>query len=328
MVFMAVFHILLARHCGRSDLLWRSLGRPALAGNREHRRLLRQPAVVRARPTAQLGFLDFLQRVRAAILDGEANEVPFEKLVEALRPQRDASALPVVQVALVMQSAAGQRFELSGMRLTDVRSKAATSKFDLSLQILDKGEEGEAWFEYATDLFEEATIARMGGHYVRLLEQVLENPQARLKDLSVLTEAEKRQLQSWNATAMPWVWQGGVHELIGERARCQGADVAVLYEQERLSYRELDTRANQLAHYLRDRGVGPEEVVGLCMERSLEMVIGMLGILKAGGAYLPLDPEYPLERLSYMRRDAGARVLLTQSRTSRCMKRRSWRGAR
>jgi amino acid adenylation domain-containing protein len=316
MIYMAVFQTLLWRWTGQSDLL---VGAPA-SGRRLKKTqhligFFANTLVFRATFDVERRWCDFLQEVRDRAAEAYANQdLSFAQVVQGLLPARDLARSPLIQVFFSYAKAPTSQWCLPGLSVSVVAVKKSTAQFDLSLQILDKGEEVEAWFEYATDLFEEATIARMGGHYVRLLEQVLENPQARLRDLSVLTDAERRQLQSWNATAMPWVWQGGVHELIGERARRQGADVAVLYEQERLSYRELDARANQLAHYLRDRGVGPEEVVGLCMERSLEMVVGILGVLKAGGAYLPLDPEYPLQRLSYMRRDAGARVLLTQSR--------------
>ena len=169
--------------------------------------------------------------------------------------------------------------------------------------------------EYATDLFDRPTIERFAGHFERLLEAIVADPERRISELPILSDAERHQLvKAWNATAAEYPREACVHDLFAEQAARTPEAIALVYEDEQLSYGELERRSNQLAHHLRGLGVGPEVVVGLCVERSAAMVIGLLGILKAGGAYLPLDPGYPPARLAYMLRDAKAPVLLTQAR--------------
>ena len=172
-----------------------------------------------------------------------------------------------------------------------------------------------ASFNYDTDLFDEGTIRRMAGHYQRLLEGIVADPGQPISQLPLLTEDERHQmLVEWNDTARGYPADRCVHQLFEEQVGRTPEAVAVVFENQQLTYRELNARSNQLAHYLRDLGVGPEMLVGICLERSLEMVVGLLGILKAGGAYVPLDPEYPAERLAFLLRDSAAPVLLTQKR--------------
>src|SRR5258706_7717903 len=202
--------------------------------------------------------------------------------------------------------------QMRGLSVQPFGDEATSAKFDLQLSMMEAS--GELWarFDYATDLFEASTIARLADHFVRLLDGIVGEPQRRVSELSLLGEAERHQLVSeWNDTAVAYP-QHCLHELFAAQAARTPDAVAVTYDDAALSYGELEQRANQLAHYLRRLGVGPETVVGLCAERSLEMVVGLIGILKAGGAYLPLDPSYPAERLGYMLADAHVPVLLTQ----------------
>src|SRR5258706_1529593 len=202
--------------------------------------------------------------------------------------------------------------QMRGLSVQPFGDEATSGKFDLQLSMMEAS--GELWarFDYATDLFEASTIARLADHFVRLLDGIVGEPQRRVSELSLLGEAERCQLVSeWNDTAVAYP-QHCLHELFAAQAARTPDAVAVTYDDAALSYGELEQRANQLAHYLRRLGVGPETVVGLCAERSLAMVVGLIGILKAGGAYLPLDPSYPAERLGYMLADAHVPVLLTQ----------------
>src|SRR5262245_6955480 len=191
--------------------------------------------------------------------------------------------------------------------------ESGVSKFDLSLSLSDRGEDISGRLQYNTDLFDEPTIARMLRHFQVLLEGIVADPNRRISDLPSLTEAEKDQLLvEWNETGRDYPKEKCLHQLFEEQVKRTPDSVAVIFEDQQLTYQELNTRANQLGHYLQKLGVGPETLVGICMERSLEMVVGLLGILKAGGAYVPLDPSYPKDRLDFMLHDAKVGVLLTQ----------------
>ena len=192
-----------------------------------------------------------------------------------------------------------------------------SAKFDLNVIVIPRREQDPSSFtlnwEYSADLFEPPTIERMVGHYFRLLEEIIADPSQRISDLPILTEAEKHQLiVEWNKTERDYPKDKCVHQLFEEQVERTPETVAVVFEDRQLTYRELNSRANQLAHYLKNLGVGPEVLVGICVERSLEMIVGLLGILKAGGAYVPLDPQYPKERLTFMLEDAKVKVLLAQ----------------
>ena len=189
-------------------------------------------------------------------------------------------------------------------------------RFDIEIYLWEKPEGLSGRVVYNTDLFDDATIARLIGHYETLLESIVADPDQRISDVQILTDAERQQLLlDWNDTSSQYPRDRCVHELFEQQVEQNPDAVAVVYEDEQLTYRELNTRANQLAHYLKSFGVGPEVLVGICLERSLlEMIIAVLGILKAGGAYVPLDPEYPQERLAFMLADTGSPVLLTHSR--------------
>ena len=218
----------------------------------------------------------------------------------------------------VLQNARGtaaKKFE--GLRANPVPIGAETAKFDLTLSMSETEEGLRGSLQYSTDLFDAATIARMSGHLQTLLEGIVANPDQRISELPILTQAEKHQLLiEWNDTQRDYPKDKCIHELFEEQVEKSPDAVAVTFEDQQLTYRELNKRANQLAHYLRKRGVGPDVLVAICVERSLEMVVGLLGILKAGGAYVPLDPEYPQERLTFMVEDAQPAVLLTQARVA------------
>ena len=276
--------------------------------------------VLRTDTSGNPGFRDLVGRVRSGNLAAYGHQdVPFERLVEVLNPGRSLSRHPLFQVMLVLQNAGPVGLELAGLTGRFQAVATASAKFDLSVSLgEERGPDGTAGgisgvVEYATDLFDRSTIEQLVARLTRLLEGVVAAPDRPIGEIDILAPEERATiLTAWNATAHP-LPQTRLPALFAAQAARTPDASAVIFGDEALSYRDLDRRANQLAHHLRALGVGPEVVVGLCVERSLAMVIGVLGILKAGGAYLPLDPAYPADRLSYMLSDAGAPVLLTQS---------------
>ena len=279
--------------------------------------------VLRTDTSGDPSFLDLVGRVRASNLAAYSHqELPFERLVEVLNPARSLSRHPLFQVMLVLQNNAEAGLELSGLDVRFEPVAGGGAKFDLSLSLAERrGADGapagvSGALEYASDLFDRGSVAALADRLVRLLEAAAADPGRSIGSLELLSPAERHTiLREWNATAHA-VAPATLPELFAAQvARSPGA-TAVVYEDARLTYAELDARSSQLAHHLRGLGVGPEVVVGLCVERSLEMLVGLLGILKAGGAYLPLDPAYPRERLAFMLADARAPVLLTHSALS------------
>ena len=260
-------------------------------------------------------FIELLQRTRERALGAYAHqEMPFEKLVEALQPERSLSYSPIFQVMFALQNAPDIAAQWEDLRLTPVKLASTTAKFDLSLDVYEKPEGLEVWLEYDCDLFAAETVERMLEHWEILLEGIVENPVQKISQLPLLTAQETQQiLSNWNAPTIE-VPKLCLHQLIEAQAERTPEAIAVSFDGKKITYAELNNRANFLAHYLLKFGVAPEMIVGLCVERSLEMVIGVLGILKAGGVYLPLDPNYPAERLAHMLSDADVKVLLTQQR--------------
>ncbi|HID30971.1 MAG TPA: non-ribosomal peptide synthetase, partial [Desulfobacterales bacterium] len=258
---------------------------------------------------------ELLARVRETAQGAYAHQdLPFEKLIEALNPERDPNRNPLFQVEFAFQNPPIPVMEASGLTLIPLPVAERTEEFDLSLNIVDDEQILIASFEYNTDLFDDATITRMIGHFQTLLEGIVANPEQCLSELPLLTDAERHQLLvEWNATRADFPKGLCIHEVFESQVEQTPDAVAVVFEDKRLSYRELNQQANQLAHYLQKLGVGPEVLVGICVERSLEMVVGVLGILKAGGAHVPLDPTYPKSRLAFMLKDARPSVLITQS---------------
>jgi amino acid adenylation domain-containing protein/non-ribosomal peptide synthase protein (TIGR01720 family) len=261
-------------------------------------------------------FRELLKKVRKVALDAyDHQDLPFEKLVGELLLERSPSHAPLVQVMFAFQNAPRPALKLPGLTLDQIEMESGTAKFDLTLSMRDTKHGLEARLEYAADLFEHATIARMLGYFQTLLEGIVVHPEQRLTDLPLLTEAERHQiLVEWNDTTADYPRDTCLHELFETWAEQTPDAVAVICNEQQLTYSALNRRANQLAHYLRDFGVGPDVCVGLCMERSLELMVGLLGILKAGGAYIPLDPSYPKERLSFMLLGTQVPVLVTQQK--------------
>ncbi len=276
--------------------------------------------VLRTDTSGNPSFRDLVGRVRTASLAAYAHqELPFERLVEVLNPVRSLAHHPLFQVMLALQNDPDAVLDLAGLS-SRVEPVAVTSaKFDLSFDLTEqRAADGtpagiDGWVEYATDLFDRASIESLSGRLVRLLEAVVAEPEQAIGRLDILSADERDTLvRAWNDTARS-VPVATVPALFAAQVARSPAATAVVFGEQSLSYTDLDGRANRLAHHLRGLGVGPEVVVGLCLERSPEMIVGLLGILKAGGAYLPLDPDYPAERLAYMLRDAGVGLVLTQA---------------
>ena len=315
MTLLAGFATLLYRYNGESDIL---IGSPIANRNRSEIESLIgffvNTLVLRSSFEANPSFENLLAQVRETTLKAyEHQDVPFEQVVEALQPQRSLSHSPLFQVMFVLQNAPMGEVELPGVTLTQLDAESTIAKFDLTLTIseTDQGLVGE--WEYNTDLFDGSTIECMAGHFQNLLLAIVENPQQTVGELPLLSEAERHQLLvEWNDTECEYPTDKCIHQLFEEQVEKTPLSVAVVFDTEQLTYQQLNQRANQLAHHLQSLGVKPEVLVGICVERSLEMVVGLLGILKAGGAYVPLDPTYPQERLSYMLADSGVEVLLTQ----------------
>jgi amino acid adenylation domain-containing protein len=316
MVLLAAFQTVLSRWSGQDDVV---VGSP-IAG-RTHSRtenligFFVNTLALRTDLSGDPSFAELVRRVKETALGAYAHQdLPFEKLVAELAPVRDLSRQPVFQAMFTLQNTPQTRVELEGLTLSGLSADQVAAKFDLTLSVTERDQELFANLDYAVDLFDPDTVGRIAQALQRVLEQAAASPERRLSDLDLLGEDERRRLLvDWNNTDAPYPETRCLHELVGEQAGRTPEATAVICGERTLSYAELDGRANQLAHHLRDLGVGPEVVVGLCLERSPEMIVGLLGILKAGGAYLPLDPDYPQERLAFMLADAAAPVIVTQA---------------
>ncbi|MGB7923853.1 MAG: amino acid adenylation domain-containing protein, partial [Pyrinomonadaceae bacterium] len=315
MTLLAAFQTLLARYSGQGDVV---VGSPIAGRTRAEVEPLIgffvNTLVLRTDVGGGQTFSEVLRRVREVCLGAYAHQdVPFEKLVEELQPERSLTHTPLFQVMFVFQSATAQTLQLPGLELSELSVESDTSKFDLTLLINERVTDFSGAIEYSTDLRDASTIRRMIGHFEVLLRSVVMNPEQKITELPLLTGAERHHLLvERNDTAREYPSPHCVQEVFEQQAERTPESVAVVFDEQQLTYRELNRRANQLARYLRRLGVGPESRVGLLMERSPEMVLAVLGVLKSGAAYVPLDPAYPLERLSFMLSDSGACVLLTQ----------------
>ena len=317
MTLLAAFQTLLYRYTGQEDIC---VGTPIANRTRaEIEGLIGffvNTLVLRTDLSGDPSFRELLRRVREVALGAYAHQdLPFEMLVDELQPARDMSHSPLFQVMFVLQNAPVQALELSELTLSPVETENGIAKFDLTLMMEERPEGLQGTVEYNTDLFDAATIERMVGHFQTLLEGIVADPDRPISTLPLLTAAEREQLLvGWNDTEAEYPGDKCVHQWFEAQVEQTPEAIAVAFgEEEQLTYGELNRRANQLAHYLQKLGVGPETLVGLCVDRSPEMVIGLLGVLKAGGAYLPLDPTYPQERLAFMLEDAGISIILTQS---------------
>ena len=258
---------------------------------------------------------DLLHRLKQSMLGSYAHQdVPFERVVAALQPARTLSHSPVFQVMFVLQNAAAE-VRLPDLTLTEQQVPPSTAQFDLLLSLQESASGISGSLNFAIDLWHRETIERWGGYFKALLTGMIRESQLSFSRLPWMSEHEKRQvLEGFNATHAPYSREKLIHELFEEQVERSPQASAVVYEDRSLTYSELNARANQLAAYLRQQGVGPDQLVGLCAERSLEMMVGLFGILKAGAAYVPLDPTYPPDRLAFMMEDAALKVLLTQER--------------
>ena len=313
MTLVAAFGALLSRYSSQEDLLLGTLTADrSQPGTEQLLGVCVNTLVLRADLSGDPTFRQLLGRAREEVLSAQAHQdVPFEYLVRELHPDRGQGQNPFFQVMLSLEPPSPALLPAWSVTAEDLKTGAA--RFDLSLELEDRPGGLLARCEYSSDLFEEATIARMAGHWQTLLEAVVADPGLRLSELPLLSASERHQLLvEWNATSTPYPADRCVHQLFEEQAARTPEAVALVYEEQELTYRQLNERANQLAHHLQRLGVGPEVLVGLCMDRSIEMVVGLLGILKAGGAYVPLDPAFPAERISFMLEDAQAPVLVTQ----------------
>lgn len=314
MTLLAAFKTLLYRYTFQEDIL---VGSPIANRNRtETEQLIGffiNTLVLRTDLSDNPTFKELLGQVRQITWDAyEHQDLPFEKLVEELQPERDQSYSPLFQVKFMLQNAHQEELKLSGLTLSSLDSKTATAKLDLSLDMYETDSGLRGSFEYNIDLFDEATIARMVDHFGSLLSGIVANPEEQIDRLPLLTVAERdRILFEWNDTQTEYPQNLCFPQLFEERVKETPNAVALVFQEQRLTYQKLNQRANQVAHYLQKLGVKPENKVGLCIERSPEMIVGMLGILKAGGAYLPLDPTYPQERLDFMLSDSQVGIFLT-----------------
>ena len=319
MVLLAGYQLMLSRWSGQQDVV---VGTPV--ANRSRRELedligfFVNMLVLRVdlRGIGSVGEL--LSRVREVCLGGYAHQdLPFERLVEELNPARELNRTPLFQTTLVLQNAPVSAIDLPGLRLERAGEGSGHARFDLELIVEEAEGVLVGGLTYAQDLFSGGTAERMVEHWKRLLEGMAEGSWRSVDELEMLSSEEREQvLEGWNRTERAYGAGECVHGLFEQQVERSPLSVALVSGEQELSYGELNRRANQLGHYLQELGVGPEVRVGLCVERSVEMVVGLLGILKAGGVYVPLDPSYPTERLGYMLEDTAAPVLLTQARLS------------
>src|SRR5436305_2015956 len=324
MTGLAAFQVLLARYTGQSDI--------CVACPVANRRQAEVEGVVgffvnalvlRTNLGGDPTFGEILRRVREVCLAAYAHQdIPFEKVVEELEPERDLSRSPLFQVMFVLQKTpvgvgqttlsleAGQ----ASVKINELTLERTTSKFDLTLFVIETGQGLCCQLEYRTVLFEAKTITRLLANFQTMLEGIVQDPQAHMSDLPLLTQAEREQLlMEWNATKTDYLQDRCVHQLFERQVERTPDTVAVVFEEQQLTYSQLNSQANQLASRLRQVGIGLEQLVGICLERSLELVVALLAVLKAGGAYVPLDPSNPPERFTWILEDAQVPIVITQT---------------
>ena len=314
LVLSAAFFCLLARYTGADDMVIGTevAGRSdpslkAVVG------ALSNHLVLRAQYSAEASFRETLSRISTVRTEAAAHQtLPFGTLLDALGVRREVSRNPLFQVSF-SRGVASKPGDAGGLRWEPVRVATGTESLDLSVEVVESDDELEVRFSYSTDLFDRATIERAMGHFRTLIQSAVENPEQPVSRLQMLTTTERHQLVfEWNKSAVEYKASKCIHEMVEAQVERTPEAVAVRYEDQSLTYDELNQRANKLAHHLRKQGVGPETLVAMCMERSLEMIVAILAILKAGGAYLPLDLSYPSERLAFMIEDANPPVVITQ----------------
>ncbi|MBW7477363.1 non-ribosomal peptide synthase/polyketide synthase [Paenibacillus oenotherae] len=315
MVLFSLFSILLSKYAGQDDIV---VGTP-VAG-RPHADLESMIGMfvgtlaIRSCPSEEKTFIDYLGEVKELTLQAYENQdYPFERLVDKLNVQNDMGRNPLFDVMFVMQDRSTAT-ELGALQVTPYYSADRTAKFDLTLSVAEQDDQLRLSIEYRTSLFQKQTIERMAGHLCQLIAEAVSRPEQQLRELEMLTEQERMQvLYDFNDTAAGYPEEQTIHSLFEEQAANRPDYVAVAFGESRMIYRELNARANRIARTLRNQGVRRNDIVGLMTDRSVEMIAGILGILKAGGAYMPIDPDYPVDRIEYMLSDSGASVLVTDN---------------
>ena len=312
MALLAIFQVLLGRYTLQDNIL---IGSPTAGRNDvELENLIGffvNMLVLRADLDSDSSFRQILRQARTNTLEALVHQnAPFEKLVEALEPDRNLNRNPLFQVMFVLQNAPKLKVEFPGLVMQEIEFESHATKFDLALEIIDI-DDLSCTFEYNSDLYEESTIRRMAGHFAKLAETVVAAPDEKLSKFSLLTTPEMRQLADWNRTKSEYPRKLCIHTAFEEQTIRTPDKTAVIDKKNQLSYRELNCLANRLARRLIGKGVRPGELVGVSLNRSIEMVIALLGILKAGAAYVPLDPAYPEQRLDFMVEDSQVNVVIT-----------------
>ena len=315
MLLLAAFQTLLSRYAGQTDIV---VGTP-IAGRTQVETegligFFVNTLVLRSELSGNPTFKEFLQRVREMVLEAYANQdIPFEKLVEELAPERSRKHNPLVQVVFILQNTPQGTLELPGLMLSPASVATRTTKFDLTLNVVEAGDGITATWDYSTDLFDEGTMQRMSSHFHNVLQAICAAPETQLQELPLLSSEESRHLLfDFNPQAPALPPAACLHHLFEAQAARSPESPALSFDGFHFSYGEVNVRANLLAHHLRSLGVGPESRVALLFDHGLDLVTAILGVLKAGAAYLPMDPTYPQERLSFMLEDAGAQVIVIQ----------------
>ncbi|MDO0928857.1 amino acid adenylation domain-containing protein [Streptomyces sp. TG1A-8] len=322
MTLLSLFQIVLARYCRQDDI---AVGSPIAGRNRAETEDLIgffvNTLVMRTDLSGDPTFTELLDRVKDTALGAyDHQDLPFERLVEELAPDRDPSRNPLFQTMFVLQapgSADGQAWELAGTDIEPVEIERGVAKFDLTLTAVESSDGLRAVLEYRTDLFERATVERMAGHFATLAASAAATPRARLSELNMLTERERRQvLVDWNGTTGPYPDTATIHQLIEDRVTTSPDAIALTHGTQQWTYAQLNARANQLAHHLRTTGTTPDTLIAVCLDRTPDLITTILGILKAGAAFVPLDPDYPTDRITHMVEDSRATLTITHSNLS------------
>lgn len=316
MTLLTAFQTLLMRYTQEEDV---SIGTPIAGRNRIETEsligLFVNTLVLRTDFSGNPTFREALRRVKETALGAYAHQdLPFEKLVEELNPARDVSHSALFQVMFILQNAPRAASHFGDLTVTHLPSVSHTAKFDLTLQMSESDDRLYCWFEYNTDLFEEKTIQRLGRHFEVLLEGIIADPNRRLGDLPLLTAAEEQRFAEWNRTDTHYRSDCCLHELFEAQAYATPDKTAASFQRRQLTFAQLNSAANQLARFLKRRNIGPESPVAICIDRSLEMLVGLLGVLKAGAAFVPIDPLLPAERIAFLLENSRSGVLLTEER--------------
>ena len=315
MVMLSAYYVLLSKYSSQEDI---TVGMPVegrlhpdvkdLIG------MFVNTVAIRSFPEASKSFVVFLREVKAVLLSAYENQAyPFEELVDKLNIKRDLGRNPLFDTVFILQNMHLEKMELDRARLTPAAFNSGTAKFDITFEAVDKGDFIELNAEYCTDLFRESTVKGILLHYKNILKSIILNPEMAISEINLLTHDEKKRLAfDFNCTDAQYPGKMTIQQLFEEQVHQTPERIAVCFGSENITYRELNIRANRLARIMRDKGVGPDDIVAICVRRSIDMIAGMIGILKAGGAYLPMDPDNPIERNRFILEDSGAKMLLTQ----------------